>query len=312
MTEWKLKTPIALLVFNRPDLTQQVFEQVRAIQPQKLLVVADGPRSNRVGEDRKCHQTRKIIDEGVDWDCEVIKNYADTNLGCKQRVASGITWIFDTVEEAIILEDDCLPHPTFFRFCDELIDKYRHDERIAMICGTNILGNWKSERQSYHFSYYGGIWGWASWRRAWQDYDVDMKLWQKPEVRERIRDVLCDEQQYRIREQAFNKAYAGQINSWDPQWTFTRLLYSGLSVVPACNLISNLGFTEEATHTKNSSAEVANLPRKAIKFPLQEPDGVVVDRDYDRKYCDQRFGHYKRSLVGRAINKVNKLIGSKS
>jgi hypothetical protein len=136
MTKFQLKTPVALIIFKRPDTTERVFETIRQAKPPKLLVVADGPRTDQPGEAEKCAATRAIIDR-VDWDCEVLKNYSDSNLGCGLRPATGISWVFEQVEEAIVLEDDCVPHPTFFRFCEELLEYYRHDERIMSISGIN-------------------------------------------------------------------------------------------------------------------------------------------------------------------------------
>jgi len=278
-----MKTSVAFLIFNRPDTTEQVFAAIRQAKPPKLLVVADGPRVERPGEAEKCEATREII-KRVDWDCELLTNYSDINLGCKQRVSSGLDWVFANVEEAIILEDDCLPHLTFFQFCEELLNKYKNDERILMISGTNMLKKWKIDRQSYHFSYYGGIWGWASWRRAWDHYDVEMKLWSEPEVRKRIRDVLCDLKQYYNREKAFDNVYSGKIDTWDYQWSFARLSQSGLSVVPSANLIANIGFSQEATHTINPFDKNANLSKHPMFFPLKEPLGVAVDREYDYNF----------------------------
>ena len=180
MTDWQLQTPVVLLIFNRPDTTERVFETIRQAKPPKLLVVADGPRADKPGEAEKCAAVRAILDR-VDWDCQVIQNYADTNLGCRERVSSGLNWVFETVEEAIILEDDCLPHPTFFRFCEELLERYRHDDRIMTISGNNLQFGRPHTEDGYYFSRYTHIWGWASWRRAWRFYDLEMKAW--PELR---------------------------------------------------------------------------------------------------------------------------------
>ena len=147
-----MKTPVAFIIFNRPDTTKRVFEAIRHAKPPKLLVIADGPRADRPGEAEKCAAAREII-EGVDWECEVLTNYSDVNLGCGKRVSTGIDWVFDQVEEAIILEDDCLPNPSFFKFCELMLEQYRHDQRIMSISGTNYLETWKSSIQSYYFSY---------------------------------------------------------------------------------------------------------------------------------------------------------------
>ena len=301
-----MKTPVAFLIFNRPDTTEMVFEEIRRAKPPKLLVVADGPREDRPGEAEKCAAARAIIDS-VDWDCEVIKNYADANMGCRRRVSSGLSWVFDTVEEAIILEDDCLPHPTFFRFCEELLEKYRDDERIMAISGTNTLGEWKPSIQSYHFSYFGMIWGWASWRRAWSYYDVEMKLWAEPEMKNRLRDVLGEPKHYNRVKQALDTIYEGH-DTWDFQWVFARISQSGLSVIPAVNLISNIGFTEEGTHTKVASAGISNIPLQSMSFPLQAPYGVGVDREYTERH-NQKF--MPKSLPQRIVGKIKRIFRGK-
>ena len=295
-----MKTTVAFLIFNRPDTTARVFETIRQAKPPKLLVIADGPRVDRVGEAEKCAAARSIT-EKIDWKCEVARNYSDVNLGCKRRVSSGLDWVFDTVEEAIILEDDCLPHSSFFRFCDELLDKYRQDERIMMISGTNYLGEWKSPIQSYHFSYYGGIWGWASWQRAWKHYDLDMRLWKDKEVKDRIGDVLANKYHYRLREKLFESAFLNQVDTWDYQWSFARLLQSGLSIVPAVNLVSNLGFREDATHTI-SKTSLAELNTLEFKFPIELNKFTAIDRDYDQKLIAKL--NSSKSLVAKVKDKI--------
>ena len=298
-----METPVVLIVFNRPDVTQRVFGAIAQAKPKQLLVIADGPRSDRAGEAEKCSKVRQITEQ-VDWDCEVFRNYADTNLGCKQRVSTGLDWAFETVEEAIILEDDCLPHPSFFTFCEELLTKYRNDRRIMMVSGTNILGDWKAASQSYHYSYYGGIWGWASWRRAWQHYDVSMKEWENDEVKARIKDIVCDEEQYSSREHAYDRCLAGNCDTWDIQWNFSRLSQSGLSVVPSVNLISNIGFTPEATHTKRFREGVANRETQPISLPLSTSPCLIVDRQYDRKFYQKLLQKPSKH----PIHKVRRLI----
>jgi hypothetical protein len=276
-----MKTPVAFFIFKRPDTTEKVFEAIRQAKPPKLFVVADGPRPDRPGEAEKCAAARAII-ERVDWDCEVLKNYSDVNLSARIRVSSGLDWVFEMVEEAILLEDDCLPNPSFFPFCETLLDWYREDKRIMMISGTNWLGEWKSDLQSYHFSYYGGIWGWASWRRAWQYYDVNMKLWQNQEARNRIKDILANNYHYKVRANNFDATYSKKVDAWDYQWSLARLLQSGLSIVPCVNLISNIGFGVDATNTKSANSIVANLQTEKLEFPLKFNTITVVDRDYDK------------------------------
>jgi hypothetical protein len=277
-------TPVLFIVFNRPDTTQEVFEAIRKAKPTKLFIAADGPRMNRPGETEKCALVRRIIDEGINWPCEVYRLNRDKNLGCKLAPSSAISWFFENVEEGIVLEDDCLPHPTFFRFCAELLEKYRDDERVMNIGGFNPLGEWKSDIQSYHFCYHGATWGWASWRRAWRYFDLEMNLWSEPEARDRIRDVLSNPGMYNWLRQSFNDVYHRKLDTaWDYQWLFARLLYSGLSVVPCVNLVSNIGFHDEATHTFNAAASIANSALYPMSFPLKEPYGLANDREYDHR-----------------------------
>ena len=191
MSDRQLKTPVAFIIFKRPEETQRVFAEIRKVKPPKLLVVADGPRPDKPGEDRQCAAARAIIEQ-VDWECEVLQNYADRNLGCRLRVSSGLDWVFDTVEEAIIIEDDCLPHPTFFRFAEELLERYRDDSRIMSISGQNVQFGRKRTDYSYYFSRYNHCWSWASWRRAWQYYDVEMKIWPKIRDSSFLKNILVD------------------------------------------------------------------------------------------------------------------------
>ncbi|MDB9430534.1 glycosyltransferase family A protein [Microcystis aeruginosa CS-555/01A07] len=301
MTDFQLTTPVAFLIFNRPDTTARVFEAIRQAKPPKLLVVADGPRPDRADDIEKCKAARAII-EGVDWDCEVLTNYSGVNLGCKKRVSSGLDWVFEIVEEAIILEDDCLPHPDFFRFCEELLEKYRDDKRIMAIGGTNVIGEWKSSVQSYHFSYHGSIWGWASWRRAWCYFDLDMRLWANQEIRNRVRDVIADNRQYQKRAIVFESVYRKEIDTWDYQWMFARLVQSGLTVIPCVNLVSNLGFArEDATHTKSRNEFLSNLERIDMIFPIKTNEFIAIDRDYDKQVFLKAF----KGIGYRIISKIS-------
>lgn len=306
MNPFSLTTPVALLVFNRPDATSRVFAAIREAQPRQLLVIADGPRANRPDETTLCMKVRHIVEQ-VDWPCQVEYLYSEVNLGCRKRVSSGLDWVFNTVDEAIILEDDCLPDPTFFRYCQEMLDLYRHDERIMMISGSNLLGEWKAANQSYHFSYYGGVWGWASWRRAWRYYDVDMPLWSNPEIRDRVRDVIGVTSDFRRRAKAFDKTASGRIDTWDFQWSFARLMQSGLTVVPSVNLISNIGFGRDATHTKNARATVANLDVSQCPFPLVLNPFIAVDRDYDAAFLEKVLN--QQTLPGKIMDALRLIIG---
>ena len=252
MGDFELSTPVAMLVFNRPEQTARVFAAVRGARPPVLLVVADGPRAERPEDARKCARTRQIFD-GIDWPCEVRRNFAESNLGCKGRVSSGLNWVFEQVEEAIVLEDDCLPHATFFRFCQELLAHYRGDPRVYMICGHNFLRGQRRSEESYYFSRYAHVWGWASWRRSWQLYDAEMKLW--PALRDEgwLLDLFGNRQEADYWTGMFEMTYTGEINTWDYQMFLTAWSNNMLTVIPNGNLIANIGFGPEATHTRSDS-----------------------------------------------------------
>jgi len=303
MHDFRLTTPVTLIVFNRPDTTARVFDAIRQAKPPQLLIIADGPRSNFPEDVEKCAAVRAIIEQ-VDWECEVLKNYTDVNLGCKQRVSSGLAWVFSVVEEAIILEDDCLPHPTFFRFCQELLERYRNDERIMHISGDNFQFGQQRTNYSYYFSHYNHVWGWASWRRAWQYYDLDMKLWQEIRDTNWICDIVGTKSEKRFWSKIFELLSKHQINTWDYQWTFACWLQAGMSIVPNVNLVANIGFGDQATHTKSNS-KVANLLTQEIAFPLHHPPFVILDKGADER--TRKLFFTEPSLLTRSKSKATKL-----
>jgi len=271
-----MNTPVAFLIFNRPALTERVFERICEARPPRLLVVADGPRTSHPDDAEKCKLAREIVDTGVDWPCEVLRNYSPINLGCRRRVASGLAWVFENVDEAIILEDDCLPDPTFFRYCEELLEKYRNDERIMVISGCKLFREEKVRRESYFFVRYPFIWGWASWRRAWKYYDVEMRLWPRAKQMGWIESILKDKRWIRELCAAFDKTHSGRLDTWDSQLAFACLLQSGLCTSPAHNLVSNIGFGGDATHTP-ASGPTAQLETLPMDFPLLHPSVMFAD-----------------------------------
>jgi hypothetical protein len=297
MDDWELTTPTAIFVFNRPDKTREVLQAIAEVEPTEVLVVADGPRDDHPDDERACRETRRVVEERVDWDCDLRRNYSDENLGLRKRFATGLEWIFEEVPESIILEDDCVPDPSFFRFCQVMLEEFRDDERVMDVTGRNQLGRWKDGRQDYHFSNYGGVWGWATWRRAWEWYDPSMSLWEDEAIRERIRDVIANDDQYQYLEYIYEQVYRGEIETWDYQWGFARHINSGLSVVPSRNLVSNIGFDESATNTTGSNAGLSGSPRYSMEFPLEMNDFVAIDRAYDREFHQLRpVSHRFRSL----------------
>lgn len=273
MSQVHCTTPIAFIIFNRPDATRQVFEAIRIARPQQLYVIADAPRSNHPDDIAKCAATRAIIEE-VDWDCQVFKNYADLNMGCGLRVSSGLDWVFQQVESAIILEDDCLPDQSFFPYCTQLLAHYQDDERIMHISGNNFQFGQRRGEASYFYSHYAHMWGWATWRRAWQHYDYGITNW--PDLRSTswLKHLLDTPSAVANWQQIFDQMYSAKIDTWDYQWTFACWQNNGLCIHPQVDLVSNIGFTSEGTHTVRQN-QFANLPLGEMQFPLKHPVAVI-------------------------------------
>ncbi|MBD2776519.1 glycosyltransferase family 2 protein [Iningainema tapete] len=276
-----MKAPVVLFIFNRPDTTEKVFQAIRKAKPAKLLVVADGPRLERQGELERCEAARAIIEQ-VDWDCEVLKNYSDINLGCHQRIPSGLNWVFNTFEEAIILEDDCLPHPIFFQFCEELLTFYREQEQIMHIAGFNVKPQ-PGMKESFYVSRIGLCWGWATWRRAWASYDPEMKSWQTYKIKS---DLQYFGKQSRNVYKSFEYAATGSVSCWDVKWGFSRAVNQGLSLIPKTNLIQNIGFREDATHTTQDISHITSVPVEGINLPLVKPHSLIPNRELDEEYLE--------------------------
>jgi len=249
-TSEEFNTPILFLIFNRPDTTQLVFDEIRKVKPKQLFIASDGPRQGNKQDKISCNKVRKIV-SNIDWDCEVKTLFREENLGCGKAVSSAITWFFQNVEEGIILEDDCLPAQSFFLFCQELLQKYRYDTRIMCISGDNSFNI--PSKDSYYFSNIPLIWGWASWKRAWDLYDFNMSNlnnFESSYSRTFYSKNLLDN---------FRRTKTGEIDTWDYQWAFCNIINNGLTCISSKNLISNIGFGENATHTKVISSS-ANYP----------------------------------------------------
>lgn len=264
--------PILLLIFNRPGPTQQVFETVRAARPARLYVAADGPRVSRAGEGFLCEEARRVA-TAVDWPCEVRTLFRASNLGCGRAVSEALNWFFAQEPEGIVLEDDCVPDPTFFRFAGELLERYRDDSRVMSIGAQHHPGPDHRPAASYYFSRYQHCWGWASWRRAWALYDRELGRWpalrHTPWLRQQGGHIFA-----RYWRTWFDAVRSGEIDTWDYQWTFSHFLHSGLAAMPDRTLVTNIGFGDDATHTIGAGrAETL----AAMDFPLTHP--VEVQRD---------------------------------
>lgn len=296
-------TPILFLIFNRPDTTKQVFQTIRKIKPERLYVAADGPRNNDANEVTLCQETRAIINK-VDWQCEIKTLFRDSNLGCRKAVSSAIDWFFENEEMGIILEDDCLPNQSFFLFCNELLIKFRYDKRVMMIGGVNFISD-KTEhfQHSYFFSKYTLIWGWATWRRAWQYYDVNMDAWEKMRKNSNREALLNQLNSSSHWHKIFDLVYKNKINTWDYQWTFACWSQNGLSIIPKVNLVSNIGFDKNSTHTNKKDKRV-NMERYETSFPLTHPN-VMFSNSIADEYLNKKFIHV--TILQKIISKLKKI-----
>jgi hypothetical protein len=297
------ETPVALFVFNRPDTTRKVLEAISVARPAKLLLIADGPRPGKPGEEEACRQVRDIVGR-VDWPCEVVRNFADRNLGCQERIISGLDWVFSQVEEAIILEDDCLPGVSFFPFCQELLNKYRGDDRINYISGDNFAAERLKADASYYFSRIGGIWGWATWRSEWARYDRYLSDWPKLRSEGMLEEIFDERKAVAHWTRIFDSMHEKKgPNTWDYQWVYTGFKNNSLIAVPSVNLVTNIGFGVDATHATDVDARFV-LPSTRMEFPLRHPASFVPLRSLDRRRSRDMFSTPISRRVLRIIRRV--------
>lgn len=302
-----LETPIVFVVFNRPETTKQVFEKIKLVQPRKLYLIADAPRDHNNDDKVRCKQTRAIV-ENIDWDCEVNKIYATSNLGCGLNISEGITKVFEKEEMAIILEDDCVPTNSFFSYCEELLIRYKDDTRIMHIGGTNWHPEIKPRNQeSYFFSKDAHIWGWATWKRAWKLFDYEMKDYPLFVEKGYYKDIIPIKQEqkyFKTRWDSFYKTnYKTKSRSnWDYQWYYTVLKNNGLCIWPSSNLVSNIG--DIGTHSNNSSQHLffKNIDEKyrIIKHPK-----FILRSTYLDNYHFKKFNY--KSMIKKIYSKFKKI-----
>lgn len=294
---------VALICFNRPNETGAVFAAIRKARPKTLLLIADGPRQHVKDDSQRCHAVRDLI-AAIDWPCEVHRNYSETNLGCAERVISGLNWAFGIVDRLIVLEDDCVPNQSFFRFCEELLARYRDDDRISMISGNSFVAP-SQPCYSYYFSQVHYTWGWATWKSRWTQYDRSLTQWPAVRADGVLAEIFPDSKGVRYWTNIFDHLSLSREGSiWDYQWFFTNLINNRLSIVPKVNLVSNIGFGPAATHTFDKYAFLAALPTAELNFPLLHPSYLMPLRRNDRRTCQEVFFP---SLRRRSIHKLKKL-----
>jgi len=305
-----LTTPVAFMIFNRPDLTQRVFEVITKAKPKQLFVVADGPRFPEEAE--KCEQARAVI-EGVDWECDVFKNYSGKNLGCGRRISTGIDWVFSEVEEAIFLEDDTLPDLSFFPYCEVLLQHYRHDERIMTVNGNNFQSGQRRTDYSYHFSKYCSCWGWASWRRAWKHYDYEMKTWPDFKRAGMMKMICPDLYEQQFWTKLFDSMFEnpGEIDTWDHQWKYACWSQNGLAIEPSVNLVGNIGLGRpDASHTGGHNPLLSELSKTQEMWEIRHPLFVVRQRDADNYIFDYIIGGKKLKKNDALLGKLRRVLST--
>ncbi len=303
----QLDTPVLFLIFNRPDATKLVFKKIQQVRPKKLFVAADGPRESVESDKERCAGARKIV-ELIDWPCELHTLFQERNNGAGLGSAKAIDWFFGHVEEGIVLEDDDIPDLSFFRFCSDLLARYRDDDKVMMVSGDNFLFDRKKIHESYYFSIYPMQWGWATWRRAWKKYDYKISTLPDFIAKDTISSVLQKPIQKKYWMDIFQKMYGGtRKDAWDYQWAYAMWRNGGLCAAPSKNLVSNIGYSKDATHTTDTRSRLANVPALEMAFPLDHP----TVKEPDRKADDLLFyTYYGRNLTleRRSKDQIRKML----
>lgn len=281
--EYRVKNAVLLIGFNRPENMKKMLEVVEKVKPNRLYVALDGPRKGKEEDIINCNKVKEIFKE-ISWECDLRMDVSEINLGCSKRPHSAISWALSSEEQIIILEDDCIPEIAFFKYCDELLEKYKQDSRIMLVCGTNSFGTWETE-YSYLFSRQTRIWGWATWKRAWDKFDVNIEMWKDSEVKKLLSQYYTAKE-YKEEIQSYNELLGAEnvTTAWDYQWGFNVLVNNGLAIIPKYNLIKNIGFGEDATHTTYKYSELAYMTTHDISFPMKHPPFLIPNYEYDKKF----------------------------
>ena len=284
-----MNAPVALILFNRAETTASVFAEIARAKPKQLFLIADGPRPHVPTDVEKCAAARAVVAH-VDWECEVHRKFSDNNLGCGMCPATGLTWVFEQVDRAIVLEDDCVADPSFFTFCDEVLERYRDDERIMHVAGNHFQADRRPGDTSYFFSRHPiCLGGWATWARAWRSYDIEMKRW--PALRDTpwLEYIIGEPRGAAVWRRIFDTAYAAGVRASysDYQWTFTCWAENGLSIIPNVELCRNIGFDHDATHVFSADCPWRVAQTEPVKFPLVHPPGVTPDAAADLAFNER-------------------------
>jgi hypothetical protein len=283
-------TPILILIFNRPHHLEKVIEKLKLIKPSVIYIAGDGPREANKTDLTNVLETRQKI-QLIDWSCEVKTFFQEKNLGCRSAVTIAIDWFFENVEEGIILEDDCIPDPSFFEFANQMLIKYRYDSRLMSIGGQHFAGSKHKIESSYFFSRHVHCWGWATWKRAWQLNDRNMNAWPNLSKSNWLYKLGGNNLLFeRYWTNIFNDCFNGKIDSWAYRWLFSCWAQNGLSILPSVNLVTNIGFGKDSTHTSKGNSFTENLPLQKMVFPLKHPTNFIPDFESDKWTDNYVFG----------------------
>jgi hypothetical protein len=294
-------SPVVAVVYNREQRVMELLDVLRAARPRVLFLAADGPRPGDAADAQRCEATRTAISR-IDWPCEVVEDFADDHLGCAARVVSALDRVFATVDRAIVLEDDVRPAWSFFPFCDAMLDRYADDERVMHVDGGNRLGAWRPEDADHHFAHHGNVWGWATWARAWAHYDVTLDRYRTPAARAAIEERALDDAHRTLLAWMLDCEPGVFGDAWDYQWTLARYAAGGLSVVPARNLVTNVGFGTDATHTVHADDLAAATSTFSLEPAFAGAREVVVDDDLDRALLRfERLRGLREATVGTLV-----------
>jgi hypothetical protein len=305
-------TPILLITFNRPDHTQKVFDEIMKQKPKSLFIFQDGVRVGNEDDKIRCAAVREIFTRQLEWPCELHTFYSDVNLGCGRGPATAISWFFENVNEGLIFEDDCLPHHEFFLFSEKLLDSYRNNNSISFIAGSNFQNGRQRGDGSYYFSAgHHGTWGWATWKRSWCDFDYNIEKIDKDDFLNIVKRYFRTQIQKEYWMYIFKEVKRNRFNEscWDYQFYFSCWRKKMLAIIPNKNLITNIGFDNEATHTHNVNNRFANNPIESI-FPLKNPTQIIQNKKADLYLHKEFVEPYEYGFSGfcRLPFRINKRI----
>lgn len=327
LTKSEIDIPVAVIFFNRADSLHSVFDRIRTAKPSKLFLIQDGARDNNSMDLQGIQECRQVFDN-IDWECEVYKNYSSKNLGCGQRVSSGISWVFERVDRAVIIEDDCIIEPTFFNFCQELLEKYKDDERITMISALNHFKTWDCGGNSYFFARTGAIAAWATWKRVWDNYDFKLSNFENEYDKKILSYTFNHKRAAKARLKNWSEiSRKGKDNDvikyWGPQFGYLKYKSGGMCIVPSHSLSNNVGVNAKATFSgaglefmKKSMRGWFFQKTEPMEFPLVHPNIMQVDTEYDKRYynisypckisalCTKTFYYIKRKIYKVFVKKV--------